>query len=498
MQEDKYTQTSDQAKASPKNTGKLGKKRVGQGVLCLSVGLVLGILGTNTYTTGRLPWELLSSDRALSAADLRKLQYGYQILNDQYIGEVKKGEAVNGAMAGMADSVGDPYTAYLTGAASESLDETIKGSFEGIGAQVTTENGWLTIISPIKDSPAEKAGLQANDIILEVDGKSTKGLSTEEAVKLIRGEKGTEVELKIKRGDQEQTVKVKRDEIPIETVHARLMDQAPDVGHIQISEFSETTYDELVQSLKDLQKQGAKKFVLDVRGNPGGLLPSVLKVANIFLEDGQTILRVEDNQGEEQVYQANSQDLGDFKIQAPLVVLIDEGSASASEILAGALQQSGQVPVVGQNSYGKGSVQTFFPLDKNGKMKVTVAKWLTPDGTWINEKGIQPDIEQSLPDYAKLTLIDTSQHYKAGQQSEAVLNIQKILHSLGYLSEDQVSSRYDQDTVEAVQTVQEETGLKATGEVDGETALRLTQKMQEKIKANDSQLDKAIDVLAQA
>ncbi|KAA9301887.1 MULTISPECIES: S41 family peptidase [Aerococcus] len=498
MQEDTQKKDSKQEKLSPQKKVKPAPKRVGQAALCLSLGLALGILGTNAYTTGRLPWDLLSSEGALSAKDLRKLQYGYQILSDQYIGDVKKAELLNGAMAGMAEAVDDPYTSYLTGDAAESLDETIKGSFEGIGAQVTTENGWLTIISPIKDSPAEKAGLQANDIILEVDGKSTKGLSTEEAVKLIRGEKGTEVELKIKRGDQEQTVKVKRDEIPIETVHAERMDQAPDIGHIQISEFSETTYDELVTSLKNLQQEGAKKFVLDVRGNPGGLLPSVLKVANIFLEDGQTILRVEDNQGEEQVFKANSQDLGDFKVKAPLVVLIDEGSASASEILAGALQQSGQVPVVGQNSYGKGSVQTVFPVDQEGKMKVTVAKWLTPDGTWINEKGIQPDIEQALPDYAKLTLIDTSQHYKAGQQSEAILNIQKILHSLGFLSEDQVTSRYDQDTVEAVKSVQEEAGLEVTGELDGETALRLTQKMQEKIKANDSQLDKAIDVLAQA
>ncbi|MGH2119831.1 S41 family peptidase, partial [Aerococcus sp. L_32] len=227
---------------------------------------------------------------------------------------------------------------------------------------------------------------------------------------------------------------------------------------------------------------------------PGGLLTSALQIANMFLNDGDTIMQVQEKDADPYVYGASDADYGDFQVDEDVVLLVDEGSASASEILAAALQESAGVPVVGSQTFGKGTVQNVFSLESDSELKITIAKWLTPNGTWINETGVTPDVEASLPDYASLTLIDRSQTYQEGDVSEAIQNIEAILVALGY-QDSQVDAVFAEDTTSAVLAFQADQGLAETGVIDTETASAMISAIQALIASNDTQLDKAVEVL---
>lgn len=470
-------------------------RRVSTWIYLLSL-LIVGFVSafaTNLYLTGRTPLEAITNQtQSLSRKEIRILQQTFNTLITDYIGDVPREDLVNGAIEGMTRAVKDPYTQYLLNQDAETLDMTIEGSFEGIGAEIIESDNFIRIVSPIKGSPAEKAGLQPNDIILSVDNKSLEGMSANEAVALIRGEAGTEVVLEIKRGENIQQVTVKRDTIPIQTVYGEILANDASIGHIQITNFSAPTYDELVKTITDLRKQGAQRFIVDVRGNPGGLLPSALRIANMFLQDGEIIMRIQEKGQDPLVYDASDKTYGDFQVDEPVVLLVDGGSASASEILAGAMQQSADIPIIGAQTFGKGTVQTIIPVSESAELKVTIAKWLTPDGTWINEKGIKPDQPVELPSYANLTLINTTQVYQVGDESEAVHNIEQILSVLGYLDNKFVDSVYDDATAEAVSQVQSENDLKENGMVDDSTAFTLIQLIRNKLAENDSQLEAAL------
>ena len=308
------------------------------------------------------------------------LQAVYETILNNYIEEVDENTLVEGALKGMVHAIDDPYSQYLNVEESDSLDETISASFEGIGAEVTTLNDQIVIVSPIKGSPAEKEGLLPNDIVLEADGVSLSGMTTTEAVALIRGEKGSIVQLEIQRGKQIFTVDIKRDTIPIETVTYKMDEDHSDIGIIQIHSFSKPTYDEIVEGVNELRDQGATQFVFDFRGNPGGLLDQALKISNMFVEDGKTIVQTEEKGSPAQSIQANNKEYGTFKVTEPVVLLVDQGSASASEIVAGALKESASIPLVGTKTFGKGTVQSIYPLNSSSELKLTIAKWLTPDG----------------------------------------------------------------------------------------------------------------------
>lgn len=470
-------------------------KKVLDTIILILLTCLLTIAGTNFYLTGRLPWDgILNDKQAIPAGQMRRLQGTYQTIVDSYVEEVDNNKLITGAIKGMTDAIEDPYSQYLEDEQAQSLNQTIDGSFEGIGAEVMQKDQKVQVVSPIKDSPAEKAGIKANDFILAVDGQSIEGKSAEEAVSLIRGESGKKVVLTIQRGDKTQDITVTRGEIPIQTVNATLV-EGTTVGRIQITSFSTPTYDEVVDAVKDLRQQGAKSFVLDVRGNPGGLLPSALQIANMFLNDGDTIVQIQEKDKEAQKMAASDTDYGDFQVDEPTVILVDEGSASASEILAGALQQSANVKVVGTTTFGKGTVQSVIPVDKSAELKLTIAKWLTPDGTWINEKGIQPDVEVELPDYAQLTLIDSSETYAVGDHSKAIENIKKILNVLGYLDSEAINQDFDEQTAQAVSQLQQEASLETTGEIDADTAVEMVRQIQTKIAENDTQLDKAVETV---
>jgi carboxyl-terminal processing protease len=423
-------------------------------------------------------------------SEFKKLYEAYDKLNENYYKDLKDETLVNGAINGMLESVGDPYSDYMNEKEAKKFQESISSSFEGIGAEIQEKEGYVSIVSPIKGSPAEKAGLQPNDKILKVDGKSIQGMSVTEAVLLIRGEKGTKVTLTIQRPGQEESMEVTitRDEIPIETVYAEMKDNG--VAEIQITSFSENTYKELVNALNEMQDKGMKKLVLDLRQNPGGLLDQAIKISNLFVPQGEVLFQVEDNNGKVEKYVAEDGQ----KVKVPTAVLVDEGSASASEILAAAVSESNNIPLVGTKTFGKGTVQTAEEFEDGSNMKFTTAKWLTPKGNWIHEKGIKPDYEVKMPDYAQLPYINPDKELKESDMSETVKAAEQMLNALEF-NPGNVDGYYDEDTKAAVQKFQEKNELDSTGVLKGETTVKLMDQLRQKLKENDPQFKKAVEVL---
>jgi carboxyl-terminal processing protease len=289
-----------------------------------------------------------------------------------------------GAVKGMVEALDDPYTAYLDPVAYELSQEGLQGKFEGIGAFVATEDDKIVIIAPVAGSPADEAGIRAGDVILEVDGRPTAEMSLTEVVLAVQGPKGTKVTLSIlHQGETEPVlIEIVRAEIEVPSVRFEMMD---DTAYIDITNFSERTAGELAPVMEEV-KQQASGIILDLRSNPGGLLDSVVGVASFFLNEG-VVLDVVDNEGKHFSYSVEP----GLATDLPMVVLVDEYSASGSEVLAGALQDYGRAVIAGQKTFGKGSANTLYELEDGSALYITYARWLTPDGRLIEGEGIQPD-----------------------------------------------------------------------------------------------------------
>ena len=314
-------------------------------------------------------------------------------INDQNI--------VYGAIAGMAKSLGDPYTSFFNPDESKIFQESLSGSFEGIGAEVGIKKDQLIIIAPLEGMPASKAGLKPGDAILKIDGKDTSDMAIETAVNLIRGQKGTSVTLTIFREgwDHSRDIKINRD--TIKPVIIQWSMKEGNVAYVQIFQFDMILSNDFKKIAKEITDQKAQRIVLDLRGNPGGYLDVAQDIAGWFLKKGSTVT-IEDfgsSNKPQQIY--TSEGSGQFT-NYPVVVLINEGSASASEILAGALRDNRNVKLVGAKSFGKGSVQTIVNLRGGSILKITIAKWLTPKGNSISEVGLTPDVKiETTEDDAK-------------------------------------------------------------------------------------------------
>lgn len=427
-----------------------------------------------------------------SSEEFDRLTKMFSILKSSYFEEIESDLLIEGALEGMSKAVGDPYTSYLNEEQATSLEEDISGSFEGIGAEVMKEGEYVRIISPIANSPAEAGGLQANDLLIEVAGESVADLSLNEAVSLIRGPKGSEVELLIKRGEEEFSLTLTRDTIPVETVYYEQTEEDPSVGYVQITNFNLPTYEETVDAIKALEDKGIDKIVFDVRGNPGGLLTSAIEISNIFVENGENIMMTEYRGDKEPTKYLASDEYGDFKYEGEAILLVDEGSASASEILAGAMKSVG-IPTYGKSTFGKGTIQSIQDISDQEEIKLTVGKWLTADGNWINEKGIQPDKEIELPEYTKLFVVNESEDFEEGKASAKVSNLKSVLRALDYQLTDH--ALYDESVTQAITSFQEKNGLKVSGELTGETARAITNALYDKIDNNDRQYKKAVEAL---
>lgn len=308
-----------------------------------------------------------------------------------YVKDVPTKDLVNGALKGMLQDL-DPHSTLLSVEEYKDMQETTSGEFYGIGVEITSEANQLTVVTPIEDTPADKAGMRAGDVIFSVNGKLTQELSLQEAVSQIRGPKGTEVELTILRRDAKAplTMRIKRDAIPLISVKSRVLEP----GHhwIRVTRFSERTTADLQDALKAAAKgkDGIKGIVLDLRNNPGGLLDQAVGVADAFLSDGVIVSMRGRQDDATREFRAKKQNAD---VTAPVVVLVNAGSASASEIVAGALGDRKRALIVGEATFGKGSVQNIIPLSDGSGLKITVALYYTPSGRSIQAEGIVPDLE---------------------------------------------------------------------------------------------------------
>ncbi|OGO06017.1 MAG: hypothetical protein A2Z76_00815 [Chloroflexi bacterium RBG_13_56_8b] len=296
-----------------------------------------------------------------------------------------------GAVRGMVEALGDPYTSYLDAEDYQLSLKSLEGSFEGVGAYVTIKDEQLMIIAPIADSPADKAGIRAGDIVLEIDGQSTTGMSLVEAVLLVQGPEGTQVDLLVlHEGETEpELISIIRAVIEVPSVEFEMREE---IAYIVITNFSERTAAELLTVMETINQQGAEGIILDLRGNPGGLLETVVDVASFFLREG-VVVDVVDSKGNHDVYSVRP---GGITTDLPMVILVDEYSASGSEVLAGALQDYERPVIAGTTTFGKGSVDILRRLGDGSGLYITNARWLTPKGRLIEGEGIYPDYELEL------------------------------------------------------------------------------------------------------
>ena len=323
----------------------------------------------------------------------------FQRVREDYVEEVSDQDLVEAAINGMLTSL-DPHSAYLPDDNFQKMQVQTRGKFGGLGIEVTMENGFVKVVSPIDDTPADKAGILPEDLIISVDGESIVGLTLNDAVEKLRGPIGSNAKISVQRAQDEPfEVNIIRDEIKIRSVRTRLYET---IGYIRITTFSEQTSPGLQKAMDDLRAEtaeGLTGLVLDLRNNPGGLLSEAIRVSDAFLEKGEIVSTR--GRGKNDIQHAYARP-GDISDGLPLVVLINSGSASASEIVAGALKDHRRAVVMGTRSFGKGSVQTITPMPGHGAMRLTTALYFTPSGVSIQAKGISPDIEVALARIEKL------------------------------------------------------------------------------------------------
>lgn len=326
--------------------------------------------------------------------DYSSVNQVYKSLIQNYDGKLTEGQILDGLKHGLAQSTGDPYTAYFTPKEAEAFNQQLNNQFSGIGAELGQDSeGNLQVIAPIAGTPAAKAGLQAGDLIASINGQSTSGMTIDQAVHKIRGKAGTTVKLQLVRDKTKPlTLAITRDNITVPSVNTKIL--PGNIGYLQITSFSDDTASLAQKAAQQFKDKKVKAVVLDMRNDPGGLLDAAIKVSSLWLPQGKLILQ--EKRGTE-VVQSYSAQGGDILSGIPTVVLINSGSASASEITAGALHDNDAAYVIGQKSYGKGVVQQLINFGDGSQLKVTVASWYRPDGHNINHRGITPDKTVALP-----------------------------------------------------------------------------------------------------
>ncbi|MFM1855929.1 MAG: hypothetical protein RLZ83_1238, partial [Pseudomonadota bacterium] len=351
----------------------------------------LTVLGAGVVLQPGARAEEVAEEAALPLDELRVFAEVFGRIKNDYVEPVPDKELLRHAIRGMLSGL-DPHSSYLSEDEFSDLRVGTSGEFGGLGIEVGMEDGFVKVIAPIDDTPAQRAGIQAGDLIIRIDAKPVKGLTLDEAVKLMRGKPGTEVVLTIVRERVEKPleIKVKRDIIKVVSVKHRMLE--PGFGYVRISQFQARTPEDVLRALSDLKQDGGGRLdglVLDLRNNPGGVLNAAVAISDAFLTDGTIVYtegRVKDSQLK---FKAAPDDLVDG---APLVVLVNGGSASASEIVAGALQDHKRAVIMGRQTFGKGSVQTIVPINERTAIKLTTARYFTPNGRSIQAEGIVPDI----------------------------------------------------------------------------------------------------------
>jgi carboxyl-terminal processing protease len=373
----------------------------------VSLVLLGAMLGASAATVGGLTLLSPAGARAAATDTYRNLNlFGdvFEKIRSDYVERPDEQKLVESAINGMLTSL-DPHSSYMDPKSYRDMQVQTRGEFGGLGIEVTQEEGLVKVVTPIDDTPASRAGIMAGDLISAIDGEAVLGLTLNQAVDKMRGLVNTSVKLTVLRGAQKEPREVKLTRAVIQIKSVRSRQEGEDIGYIRITQFSEQTFDGVKQALQKFQQDmpgdKLKGYVLDLRNNPGGLLDQSVSVSNAFLEKGEIVSTRGRNADETQRYNARP---GDISKGKPVIVLINGGSASASEIVAGALQDHKRATILGTRSFGKGSVQTIIPLGQNnGALRLTTARYYTPSGRSIQAKGIDPDIQilQDVPDELK-------------------------------------------------------------------------------------------------
>ena len=345
------------------------------------------------YSIIFLSFFYLSSANSSEVDIYKKIDLFGEVLekiNREYIDEINQSESMDSAINGLLQSL-DPYSSYMSPEILEEMQTETSGEFGGLGIEVSMEAGVVKVISPIDDTPASKAGLKAGDYIVKINDAQVQGKSLSEAVDLMRGPVGSSIELTVRRRGEKKalTFNITREIIEIQSVKSELLEE--NIGYIRLTSFNENSSDQIEKQIKKLKKnKNLNSFILDLRNNPGGLLNQAIRISDFFLENGEIVSTKSRKKSDNRKWFAKKGDITDGKT---LLVLINYGSASASEIVAGALKDHKRAIVVGENSYGKGSVQSIIPLKNRGAIRLTVAKYYLPSGKSISEVGVRPDIE---------------------------------------------------------------------------------------------------------
>jgi carboxyl-terminal processing protease len=392
--------------------------------LLLALGLIVGV----SFTANHQVWaDRKPAGSELPLNELRNFTEAIERVKQDYVEAVDDKKLLENAIRGMLSGL-DPHSAYLDEDAFKDLQVGTSGEFGGLGIEVGLEDGFIKVISPIDDTPAQRAGVRAGDLIIRLDDTPVKGMALNDAVKLMRGKPNTKVVLTIVREGEQKPIKITvvRDVIQVKSVKSRLLE--PGYGYVRVTQFQSNTTANLNEALDDLKKQNAaplKGLIMDLRNNPGGVLNAAVEVADIFLDKGTIVYTQGRGKDSQQRFNATP---GDSLKGAPMVVLINGGSASASEIVAGALQDHHRAITMGEKTFGKGSVQTILPLPNSTALKLTTALYYTPNGRSIQAEGIEPDIvlqkltlsEAETTDLNLLKEADLSGHLKNGNKKDGI------------------------------------------------------------------------------
>lgn len=408
----------------------------------------------------------------------------YESLLNDYYRPVNPGDLIQGAARGLLSTVnvkyGDPYSVYMDPEMAARFTELVTSRFHGIGAVLAVDGGRLVIGSVVPGSPAQQAGIRSGDVIVSIDGRPADRMSIEQAVEAVRGSVGTKVRLELRRGAELIRVAPVRALLRQPTVYARML---PDrIGYILITQFSEDTAQSFARNLGALRREGARGLILDVRDNPGGLLQGVDAIASDLLPKGDVIARIQPRNGK--ALPVVSKGPG---AALPMVCLINGNSASAAEVLAAALSESGHVPLYGERSFGKGTVQETRGFKDGSSLKLTVARWLTPDGEWIHKRGLTPNVAVPTPPFYRIDPLSLARPLARNGTGTAVAVLQRMLLALG-LYDGRTDGYFDGSTERAVAAFQRLHRLPVTGRVDASTAYVLDLALLARRQADDPQL----------
>ena len=431
------------------------------------------------------------SDEAEIEEELLPLVEVLNILSERYLEDVSREELIKEAINGMVNSLDDPQTNFLDSAHFEEMMIKIDGSFSGIGIEISEVDGYITIIAPIKDTPGEKAGLLPGDRIIAIDGQDVVGMTTMEAVKLIRGPEGTSVRLTVEREQLTEPLEfqITRANIIVPSVFSELL--AEQIGYIQITSFDEHTGQDFQKAILELETEGMRGLLLDLRNNPGGLLDQAVLVAQEIIPAGPITHMVDRDGNVLQTYHSYG-----TKKAYPMVVLVNGASASAAEIIAGAVQDTDAGTLVGTKTYGKATVQHLESLSQLGGLRYTVAKYQTPNGRDIHENGLEPDVVVELPDDYYFLQYGIYSDLKPGDEGGSVLILHKMLTALQYPVQE--TAQYDGQTEKAVRAFQAAHGLAASGAVNQATREELTTQLEPLLEEMDLQKKRALEILRTA